>query len=89
MFIQHDRLSVTIPTLKAKLWRYILVRAAPLDIKMYRFEHIDLDVEWVEDYRKGGYHPVHLHDIFNQRYKVTAKLAYGSFSTVWLAQDQL
>lgn len=56
---------------------------------MYRFEHIDLDVEWIEDYRKGGYHPVHLHDIFNQRYKVTAKLAYGSFSTVWLAQDQL
>lgn len=56
---------------------------------MRRFEIIHDVVEPVEAYRRGGYHPVHLHDIFNQRYEVIGKLAYGQFSTVWLANDQL
>lgn len=54
-----------------------------------RFEDTDLVVEWVEKYRRGGFHPVHLHDVFNQRYEVIAKLAYGSSATVWLAKDHL
>ncbi|KAK9429958.1 hypothetical protein V1505DRAFT_139879 [Lipomyces doorenjongii] len=45
-------------------------------------------VEAVEENRPGGYHPVHLHDLFNQRYQIMGKLAYGQFSTVWLASDQ-
>ncbi|KAE8340205.1 hypothetical protein BDV24DRAFT_175485 [Aspergillus arachidicola] len=56
---------------------------------MRRFERIYDVVEPVEEYRRGGYHPVHLHDIFNDRYEVRAKLAFGQFSTVWLASDQL
>lgn len=56
---------------------------------MRRFERIYDVVEPVEEYRQGGYHPVHLHDVFHQRYKVTGKLAYGQYSTVWLAKDQL
>ena len=56
---------------------------------MRRFERIYDAVEPVEAYRRGGYHPVHLLDIFNQRYEVIGKLAYGQFSTVWLANDQL
>ncbi|KAL4941127.1 hypothetical protein BDV06DRAFT_7650 [Aspergillus oleicola] len=55
---------------------------------MRRFERIYDVVEPVEEYRHGGYHPVHLHDVFHQRYKIIGKLAYGQYSTVWLAQDQ-
>ncbi|EGE83166.2 CMGC/SRPK protein kinase [Blastomyces dermatitidis ATCC 18188] len=59
------------------------------EFKMRRFERIHDVVEPVEEYRQGGYHPVHLHDIFNQRYEVIGKLAFGQFSTVWLTHDQL
>ncbi len=53
-----------------------------------RFERIYDVVESVEEYRRGGYHPVHLNDVFNHRYEIIAKLAYGQYSTVWLALDQ-
>ena len=56
---------------------------------MGRFENMSLDVEPVEEYRRGGYHPVRLHDIFNERYEVTGKISYGSSSTVWQARDKL
>ncbi|KAI8380920.1 kinase-like domain-containing protein [Radiomyces spectabilis] len=46
------------------------------------------DEEDLEDYRKGGYHPVCIGDRFNHdRYIVVRKLGWGHFSTVWLAQD--
>ncbi|KAG2415089.1 hypothetical protein HFD88_006280 [Aspergillus terreus] len=54
---------------------------------MRRFERIYDVVEPVEEYRRGGYHPVHLDDVFQQRYTVIGKLAYGQYSTVWLAED--
>ena len=48
------------------------------------------DVENLERYSSGGYHPVHLGDTFaNGRYKVVHKLGFGSYSTVWLARDEL
>ncbi|KAI9105569.1 Serine/threonine-protein kinase 23 [Phlyctochytrium arcticum] len=44
--------------------------------------------EDAEDYTKGGYHPVHIGDVFNEgRYTVLRKLGWGHFSTVWLGQD--
>ncbi|KAG2177981.1 hypothetical protein INT43_003234, partial [Umbelopsis isabellina] len=44
--------------------------------------------EDLEDYRKGGYHPVAIGDKFsNGRYVVIRKLGWGHFSTVWLARD--
>ncbi|KAI0476934.1 serine protein kinase [Xylaria cf. heliscus] len=53
-----------------------------------RFKAITLPCEWVEDYRPGGYHPVHLGDLFNNgQYKIIRKLGNGSYSTVWLAHD--
>ncbi|KZN94383.1 Protein kinase [Penicillium chrysogenum] len=55
---------------------------------MRRFERINNVVESVEDYRIGGYHPVHLGDVFHQRYEIIGKWAFGQFSTVWLARDQ-
>lgn len=39
------------------------------------------------DYLKGGYHPVRLGDLFNNRYSIIRKLGWGHFSTVWLAWD--
>jgi len=45
--------------------------------------------EWLEAYRPGGLHPIHLGDtLCQERYKIIRKLGYGSFSTVWLAHDR-
>ncbi|KAK3689219.1 putative serine protein kinase [Podospora appendiculata] len=53
-----------------------------------RFKTITSLCEWVEDYHPGGYHPVHLGDVFNNgQYKVIRKLGDGAYSTVWLARD--
>ncbi|OBZ85449.1 Protein kinase dsk1 [Choanephora cucurbitarum] len=44
--------------------------------------------EDLEDYKKGGYHPVVIGERFdNNRYIVVRKLGWGHFSTVWLALD--
>lgn len=45
------------------------------------------DVESPDRYRPGGYHPVHLGDVYHQRYRVIHKLGFGTYSTVWLARD--
>lgn len=46
------------------------------------------DVESLEDYRPGGYHPVHIGDTLSAgRYEVIHKLGHGSYSTVWLCKD--
>jgi serine/threonine-protein kinase SRPK3 len=37
-----------------------------------------------EVYRQGGFHPVYIGDVFNDRYKVLNKIGYGAYSTVWL-----
>ncbi|KAJ1551668.1 serine/threonine protein kinase, CMGC group [Nowakowskiella sp. JEL0078] len=45
--------------------------------------------EDLEDYCRGGYHPVRIGDVFNDnRYIILRKLGWGHFSTVWLARDQ-
>ena len=50
---------------------------------------MDYRTEGYENYKSGGFHPVHLQDAFhNKRYEVIRKLGYGSFSTVWLAKDK-
>ncbi|XP_055388914.1 SRSF protein kinase 3-like [Condylostylus longicornis] len=45
------------------------------------------DDEGTRDYKKGGYHPVTIGEIYNHRYRIEAKLGWGHFSTVWLATD--
>ncbi|XP_030381921.1 SRSF protein kinase 2-like [Scaptodrosophila lebanonensis] len=39
------------------------------------------------DYRIGGYHPIAVGDIFQNRYHVLKKLGWGHFSTVWMCHD--
>lgn len=59
--------------------------APSLQISIDEFE--DSEEEDEEDYKRGGYHPVKIGEVFNQRYTVIKKLGWGHFSTVWLAQD--
>ncbi|KAI9319929.1 kinase-like domain-containing protein [Dichotomocladium elegans] len=48
------------------------------------------DEEDLEDYKKGGYHPVSIGDRFSDgRYIAVRKLGWGHFSTVWLAYDTI
>ncbi|KAI1136861.1 kinase-like protein [Hypoxylon sp. FL0543] len=41
-------------------------------------------VEDVDLYNKGGFHPVHIGDVLDERFEVVHKLGHGGFSTVWL-----
>eukprot|EP00927_Polykrikos_kofoidii_P004878 TRINITY_DN11927_c0_g2_i1.p1 TRINITY_DN11927_c0_g2~~TRINITY_DN11927_c0_g2_i1.p1 ORF type:complete len:719 (-),score=145.08 TRINITY_DN11927_c0_g2_i1:22-2178(-) len=50
-------------------------------------EFTESDDEGADAYKKGGYHPVQLGEVYNGRYRVHAKLGWGHFSTVWLCQD--
>ncbi|KAL9570916.1 hypothetical protein ACKAV7_005253 [Fusarium commune] len=53
-----------------------------------RFKDIRSPCEWIEDYHPGGFHSVHLGDLFNDgQFKVIRKLGEGAYSTVWLAHD--
>lgn len=46
------------------------------------------DEEDSVDYCKGGYHPVHVGETYNNgKYIVVRKLGWGHFSTVWLSRD--
>ncbi|OAD77997.1 hypothetical protein PHYBLDRAFT_23387, partial [Phycomyces blakesleeanus NRRL 1555(-)] len=46
------------------------------------------DEEDRKDYCKGGYHPVHVGEVYKDgRYVVIRKLGWGHFSTVWLVRD--
>lgn len=47
----------------------------------------DEEQEDASQYCRGGYHPVVIGDVFDQRYRVVRKLGWGHFSTVWLCRD--
>jgi hypothetical protein len=47
------------------------------------------NIEEIEEYQPGGYHPISIGDTFDQgRYRILHKLGFGGSSTVWLARDQ-
>ncbi|EAS00244.2 kinase domain protein (macronuclear) [Tetrahymena thermophila SB210] len=50
-------------------------------------EENDSEDEGIEDYKIGGYHPVHIGEVINKRYVIIQKLGWGHFSTVWLSKD--
>lgn len=45
------------------------------------------ECEDLENYEPGGFHPVHLGDVYDNQYRVVHKLWFGGFSTVWLSRD--
>jgi len=38
-------------------------------------------------YHPGGFHPVYIGDVYDNRYKILNKIGYGVYSTVWLVKD--
>ena len=56
---------------------------------MIRLNRKKLDQEDPSQYKKGGYHPVEIGDMFENRYLVIKKLGWGVFSTVWLCRDEV
>jgi len=49
--------------------------------------HTSSSSEDSRDYKKGGYHPVDLFELYNDKYRVLGKLGSGAFSTVWLCAN--
>ncbi|KAF5658566.1 CMGC SRPK kinase [Fusarium heterosporum] len=61
----------------------------PWEDEDFRFKTNGTACEWGEGYHPGGYHPVHLGDTINERYRIIRKIGWGQFSTVWLAIDNI
>ncbi|KAL5590979.1 hypothetical protein FOBRF1_014536 [Fusarium oxysporum] len=60
---------------------------APWEDEDLRFMRNGTACEWGEAYHPGGYHPVHLGDVIQERYRIMRKVGWGQYSTVWLAVD--
>ncbi|KAJ6036063.1 hypothetical protein N7540_000342, partial [Penicillium herquei] len=46
-----------------------------------------IDEETLPHYDVEQFYPVHIGDVFNDRYRVTGKLGFGAYSTSWLCHD--
>lgn len=46
-----------------------------------------VEEELIPTYRIEKFYPVHIGEVFNDRYQVVGKLGYGSSATVWLCRD--
>lgn len=54
----------------------------------FKYFPID-DVERLETYQTGGYHPIAIGDTLKDgRYKIVHKLGHGGYSTIWIARDK-
>lgn len=47
-----------------------------------------IEEETINHYEALQYHPVHIGQVFHNRYKVAVKLGFGGNSTVWLCHDK-
>ncbi|KAI6754037.1 hypothetical protein HG530_013213 [Fusarium avenaceum] len=50
-------------------------------------ENINVEEEEIPDYLASRFYPVHLGQVFQDRYQAVTKLGFGSSSTIWLARD--
>lgn len=57
------------------------------DSRTQNSEEDSSEDEGIQDYKVGGYHPVHVGEILLGRYIILQKLGWGHFSTVWLSKD--
>ena len=57
------------------------------DTHAFQYQLIE-EVELLERYRLGGYHPICVGDVLKDRYRVVHKLGHGTFSTIWLSRDE-
>lgn len=48
---------------------------------------VEIEEETLPTYQSEKYYPVHIGDVFEDRYQVVGKLGYGVTSTVWLGRD--
>eukprot|EP00292_Cryptomonas_paramecium_P004187 CAMPEP_0113673872 /NCGR_PEP_ID=MMETSP0038_2-20120614/7093_1 /TAXON_ID=2898 /ORGANISM="Cryptomonas paramecium" /LENGTH=713 /DNA_ID=CAMNT_0000590367 /DNA_START=84 /DNA_END=2225 /DNA_ORIENTATION=- /assembly_acc=CAM_ASM_000170 len=58
------------------------------DVEDVHDEVSDDDDEGAEGYKKGGYHPVKIGEVYNNNYVIIRKLGWGHFSTVWCSWDR-
>ena len=49
--------------------------------------NIRIEEELIPDYNPKTFYPVNPGDILDDRYRVVAKVGWGTTSTVWLARD--
>jgi serine/threonine-protein kinase SRPK3 len=53
-----------------------------------RMYNIMEDIENIENYKAGGFYPLHIGDeLDGGRFTIVHKLGFGGFSTVWLSRD--
>jgi len=52
-------------------------------------DYSDDEDEGRDGYKKGGYHPVQIGEMYKNRYEIKSKLGWGHFSTVWAALDHV
>ncbi|GLA70063.1 hypothetical protein AtubIFM55763_010965 [Aspergillus tubingensis] len=57
------------------------------DTHAFQYQLIE-ELEMLERYRIGGYHPICVGDVLKSRYRVIHKLGHGAFSTIWLSRDE-
>ncbi|KND93135.1 Serine/threonine-protein kinase SRPK [Tolypocladium ophioglossoides CBS 100239] len=72
-------------TPESRIFSY--VPCLPMSTSNFKYGYIE-DVETLEDYRPGGYHPIQIDDRLHKRYRIVHKLGHGAFSTAWLALDE-
>lgn len=46
-----------------------------------------VEEETLPDYDPDGFYPVHIGDVFKDRYRVLGKLGFGASSTTWFCRD--
>lgn len=46
-----------------------------------------IEEETIPGYVASRYYPVHIGEVFRDRYQIVGKLGFGASSTVWLARD--
>ncbi|CAG8257858.1 unnamed protein product [Penicillium olsonii] len=62
--------------------------SSSVDSSPLPFTYVPIEeVEPLEKYQPGGYHPILIGDVLHSRYRVAHKLGYGGYSTTWLCRD--